>query len=91
MTVKLLTEHLSRFLSIKEGCTCQSESTLVELPHCWKSHVQAHMYFEGENKNNNNWGQSSTLQPVHEIWELIFTLKKLKFHFFRAWYNVYDN
>ena len=27
MTVKLLTEHHLEFLSLKEGCTCSSEST----------------------------------------------------------------
>ena len=42
MIVKLLTEHLLEVLSLKEGCTCSSESTLVKMPHCWKSHVTAH-------------------------------------------------
>ena len=35
MRVKLLTEHHLEFLSINEGCTGSSESTLVKLPHCW--------------------------------------------------------
>ena len=39
MSVKLLTEHHLRFLSLKGGCTGSSESTLVKMPHCWKSHV----------------------------------------------------
>ena len=39
MSVKLLTEHLFEVLSLKGGCTCSSESTLVKMPHCWKSHV----------------------------------------------------
>ena len=43
MSVKLLTEHNLEFLSLKEGCTGSSESTLVETPNCWKSHVMAHM------------------------------------------------
>ena len=43
MTVKLLTEHHLRFLSLKGGCTDSSESTLVKVPHCWKSHVTAQM------------------------------------------------
>ena len=43
MTVKLLTEHHLEFLCLKGGCTGSSESTLVEMPHCWKSHVTAHM------------------------------------------------
>ena len=41
-SVKLLTEHYLKFLSLKGGCTGLSESTLVKLPHCWKSHVMAH-------------------------------------------------
>ena len=41
MSVKLLTEHHLMFLSLKEGCTGSSESTLVKMPHCWKSHVMA--------------------------------------------------
>ena len=46
MSVKLLTtEHHLAFLSIKVACTGSSESTLVKMPHCWKSHVAAHMTF----------------------------------------------
>ena len=43
MSVKLLTEHHLEFLSLKGGCTGSSESTLVKMPHCWKSHVTAQM------------------------------------------------
>ena len=46
MTVKLLTEHHFEFLSLKGGYTGSSESTLVKMPHCWKSHVEAHMFLE---------------------------------------------
>ena len=41
MSVKLLTEHYLEFLSLKGGCRGSSESTHVEMPHCWKSHVVA--------------------------------------------------
>ena len=41
MGVKLLTEHHFEFLSLIGGCTGSSESTLVNIPHCWKSHVAA--------------------------------------------------
>ena len=41
--LKLLTEHHLEFLSLKGGCTGQPESTLVKMPHCWKSHVTAHI------------------------------------------------
>ena len=43
MTVNLLTEHHFDFLSLNGGCTGSSESTLVKMPHCWKSHVMAQM------------------------------------------------
>ena len=43
MTVKLLTEHGLEFLSLKGGYKGLSESTLVKMPHCWKSHVTAHL------------------------------------------------
>ena len=42
MTVKLLTEHHLEFLSLKGSWTGSSESTLVKMRHCWKSHVVAH-------------------------------------------------
>ena len=42
MIVKLLTEQQLEFLSLKGSCTGSSASTLVKMPHCWKSHVAAH-------------------------------------------------
>ena len=46
MSVKLLTEHHLEFLSLKGGCTGSSESTLFKMPHCWKSHIEAHFASE---------------------------------------------
>ena len=43
MTVKLLTEHQLELLSLTGGCIGSSESTLVKMPHCWKSHVTSHI------------------------------------------------
>ena len=43
MTLKLLTEHHLEFLSLKGSCTGVSESTLVKMPHCWKSFAAAHL------------------------------------------------
>ena len=43
MIVKLLTEHHLEFLSLKGGCTGSSESTLFQMPHCWKTHAMAQM------------------------------------------------
>ena len=52
MTAVLLTEANLEFLSLKGGCTGLPESTLVKMPHCWKSHVAAQMI----------------IAPGHEIW-----------------------
>ena len=41
MIVKLLSEHHLEFLSLKGGCTGSSESTLVKMSNCWKSHSAA--------------------------------------------------
>ena len=43
MIVKLLTEHHLEILRLKGGCIGLSESTLVTMPHCWKSHVTAQL------------------------------------------------
>ena len=56
MTLRLLTEPHLEFLCSKAGCTGPSESTHVKMPHCWKSHVAAHIYnaciyFAGLNKS----------------------------------------
>ena len=53
MSVKLLTEHHLEFLSLTGGNKGSSESTLVKMPHCWKSHVTAHMFFHTGNNNYN--------------------------------------
>ena len=42
MIVKLLTEHHLEFQSLKGGCRGSSESTLVKMSNCWKSHAVAH-------------------------------------------------
>ena len=43
MIVKLLTERHLEFLSLKGGCRGSSESTLVKMSNCWKSHALAHL------------------------------------------------
>ena len=40
-SVMLLAERHLEFLSLIGGCTDSSESILVKMPHCWKSHVAA--------------------------------------------------
>ena len=44
MIVKLLTEHHFEFLSLKGGCRGSSETTLVKMPHFWKSHALAQIF-----------------------------------------------
>ena len=41
MILKLLTKHHLEFLSLKGGCRGSSESTLVKMSNCWKSHAVA--------------------------------------------------
>ena len=43
MILKLLTELHLEFLSLKGGCRGSSESTLVKMSNCWKSHATAHI------------------------------------------------
>ena len=46
MIFKLLTEHHLEFLSLKGGCRGMSESTLVKMSNCWKSHAAAIIIFK---------------------------------------------
>ena len=50
MSGMLLTEHHLKFLSLKGGCIGSSESILVKISHCWKSHVAGsyELFFEGK-------------------------------------------
>ena len=41
MIVKLPTENHLEFLSLTGGCRGSSESTLVKMSNCWKSHAAA--------------------------------------------------
>ena len=49
--MKLLTEHHLEFVSLKGGCRGSSESTLVKMPHCWKTHVALHIIVHRSWKN----------------------------------------
>ena len=46
MIVKLLTEHHLEFLGLKGGWRGSSESTLVKMSNCWKSHALAQIFTE---------------------------------------------
>ena len=45
MIVKLLALE---FLSLKGGCRGSSESTLVKMSNCWKSHAAAQILMTGD-------------------------------------------
>ena len=67
MTIKLLTEHHLEFLSLKGVCTGLSESTLVKMSHCWKSHVMAHIRFSRTGVNILVEGLSLTVDTDHVV------------------------
>ena len=54
MIVKLLTEHHLEFLSLKIGCRGSSESTHVKMPHCWKSHALAQIFYSWQPISRDN-------------------------------------
>ena len=62
MTVKLLSKQLLEFLSSKGDYTGSSESTLVKMQHCSKSHVTAHSYF----RLYQLWGDYILFKPEGE-------------------------
>ena len=45
MSVKLLNDHYLEILSLKGGCTGSSESRLVKMSNCWKSHAAAQLWY----------------------------------------------
>ena len=72
MIVKLLTEHHLEFPSFKGGCTGSSESTLVKMLHCWKSHVTACAFWEYltetyGTQNSNGSGQTCDVQSHQDL------------------------
>ena len=73
LTVKLLTEHHLEFLSLKGGCTGWSESALVKMPHCWKSHVTSHLCYYHPKINNftNNRSTTTKKKNMIEPWHVI--------------------
>ena len=68
MIVKLLTEHHLEFLSLKGGCRGSSESTLVKMPHCWKSHVLAQLLYLIR-RHNLFWGLGETIKMSNDTRE----------------------
>ena len=68
MIVKLLTEHHLEFLSLKGGCRGLSESTLVKMPHCWKSHALAQLSLKQACENETvNVGQHGNARKTIQL------------------------
>ena len=70
MSVKLLIEHRLEFVGLNADCTGSSESTLVKMPYCWKSHVAAlfmsrcvryagYIHISKKRKNSDKYHKSS--------------------------------
>ena len=64
MIVKLLTEHHLEFLSLKGGCRGLSESTLVKLSNCWKSHAAAHIIKGKDSRYKLYWSKGTACVGV---------------------------
>ena len=56
-------EHHLEFLSLTEGCSCSSESTHVNMPHGWESHVVAHFIVctRHVQRTTMNWSKSTSV------------------------------
>ena len=77
MIVKLLTEYHLEFLSLKEGCRGSSESTLVKMSNCWKSHAVAHLFYRyGIHLKVIHTTSDATERLSHLIRQAIFYLRQ---------------
>ena len=74
MLVKLLTEHHLECLSLKGGCAGSPESTLVKMPHCWKSRVTAHILTASSDSSRYSYQlDQSALRVVGGIFHFFFS------------------
>ena len=73
MTVKLLTKQNLESLSLTGGCAGSSESTLVKMPHCWKSHVVAHLTFT---IFSSRYGPGRLLTPILQLFKEVTSFRK---------------
>ena len=78
MIVKLLTERHLEFLSLTGGCRGSSESRLVKMSNCWKSHAAALVSFLAW-KNDGRGQRANTAQgetaEEHTVDELLLLVK----------------
>ena len=72
LSVKLLTKHHLEFLSLKGGCTGSSESTLVKMPHCWKSYSNGPFGSPGvSGRPSALWGVNYGVASGHSYQEIL--------------------
>ena len=76
MIVKLLNEHHLELLSLKGGYTGSSESIIIKMPHCWKSHIATQL----------SLGQRSNIVS-HRVNTVISSVSK---HLAENWTYVLD-
>ena len=50
LNIKLLTEHHLELVSLKGSCTGSFESTVVKMPHCWKSRDPAQLKLQSSRR-----------------------------------------
>ena len=62
MSVKLLNELILEFLSLTGDCPDSSESTFVQMLHCWKSHVTAQICLEPSLARG-------FIARIHKVWK----------------------
>ena len=88
INIKLLTEHHLEFFSLTGGCQGSSESTHVKMPHCWKSHVTAQIYFSVFTEYEfEAFGEDAETQFLEGDWEdkvldkyILFRRFKMELH-----------
>ena len=66
MIVKLLTKHHLEFLSLSGGCRGSTESTLVKMSNCWKSHAAAHILYEENSLFQNQLTKAPDAKPLDQ-------------------------
>ena len=81
MSVKLLTEQHLVFLSLKGDCIGWSESTLVKIPHCWKSHVMAQLLWSIRTKRTDVNIHLNHTERVYMSYIFLIYIKLLEFHY----------
>ena len=76
MSVNLPTKDHLEFLSLKGGCSGSLVSTHVKIPHCWKSHVTAHLLIDSFHKPERKDRHRGSNMSAHVLLNLLNKLEK---------------